>query len=114
MLTTSQWAPLCRGILARPPSSEKTTRSSTDSSETGHSDTDKAIVKRVQEIAEKKGWPMSHVALAWINRRITSPIIGFSSQERIDDVLGARGKTLSEDEEKVGLFADQMWKDLEH
>jgi aryl-alcohol dehydrogenase-like predicted oxidoreductase len=54
----------------------------------------------VQEIAEKKDWKMAHVALAWINKRISSPIIGFSSEERMDEALGANGKTLTEEEEK--------------
>ena len=43
---------------------------------------------------------MSHVALAWLNRRISSPIIGFSSVERIDEALEVRGKTLTAEEEK--------------
>jgi len=43
---------------------------------------------------------MSQVALAWINKRIASPIIGFSSVERMDEALGVRGKTLTEEEEK--------------
>jgi len=43
---------------------------------------------------------MSHVGLAWINRRVASPIIGFSSVERIDEALDMRGKTLTEEEEK--------------
>lgn len=94
------WAPLCRGILARPPSAEKTERSATDKSQTGYSDVDQEIVKRVQEIAEKKGWKMAHVALAWLNKRVASPIIGFSSVERIDEALDIRGKTLTDDEEK--------------
>lgn len=54
----------------------------------------------MQELAEKKGWTMSHVALAWINKRITSPIIGFSSVERMDEACEARGKRLTEEEEK--------------
>ena len=66
-------------------------------------------IKRVQELAEKKGWKMSHVALAWINKRITSPIIGFSSVERIDETLGARGKTLTEEEEK---YLEELYKPL--
>lgn len=57
-------------------------------------------IKRVQELAEKKGWKMSQVALAWINKRVSSPIIGFSSVERIDEAIGVRGKTLTEEEEK--------------
>jgi aryl-alcohol dehydrogenase-like predicted oxidoreductase len=58
-----------------------------------------SIVKRVQEVAEKKGWKMGQVALAWINKRVSSPIIGFTNVEEMDEALGARGKILSEDEE---------------
>lgn len=58
-----------------------------------------SIVRRVQEVAEKKGWKMGQVALAWINKRVSSPIIGFTSVEEMDEALGARGKVLSEDEE---------------
>ncbi len=54
----------------------------------------------MQELAEKKGWKMSQVALAWINKRISSPIIGFSSVDRIDEAIEVRGKTLTEEEEK--------------
>lgn len=43
---------------------------------------------------------MSHVALAWTNKRISSPIIGFSSVERMDEALDANGKELTEEEEK--------------
>jgi len=54
----------------------------------------------VEEIAKERGWKMSHVALAWINKRISSPIIGFSSIARIDEAIAVRGKTLTEEEEK--------------
>jgi aryl-alcohol dehydrogenase-like predicted oxidoreductase len=96
------WAPLCRGILARPPVDEKadTTRAEGDTSQTGYSEVDKKIVRRVEEIAEKKGWKMSHVALAWICKRVASPIIGFSSVERIEEGIDVRGKELTEEEEK--------------
>jgi aryl-alcohol dehydrogenase-like predicted oxidoreductase len=43
---------------------------------------------------------MSHVALAWINKRVSSPIIGFSSVARMEEALDARGKELTEEEEK--------------
>lgn len=66
----------------------------------GLSETDIAIIKRVQELAEKKDWKVSHVALAWINKRVSSPIIGFSSIERMDEAIEARGKMLTEEEEK--------------
>ena len=66
---------------------------------TGSSEEDHKTIERAHELAEKKGWKMSHVALAWINKRISSPIIGFSSVERLDEALDANGKELTEEEE---------------
>jgi aryl-alcohol dehydrogenase-like predicted oxidoreductase len=43
---------------------------------------------------------MSQIALAWINKRISSPIIGFSSVDRMDEAIEVRDKTLTEEEEK--------------
>lgn len=43
---------------------------------------------------------MSQVSLAWLNRRITAPIIGFSSVDRIEEALAARDKVLTEEEEE--------------
>ncbi|KAI9845347.1 MAG: hypothetical protein M1837_004969 [Sclerophora amabilis] len=99
------WSPLCRGILARPRSATgSTTRSASEKLKplftSGYGQPDENIIDRVQEIAEKKGWKMSNVALAWINKRTASPIIGFSSVERLDEALAARGKTLTEEEER--------------
>ncbi|KAE9377033.1 Aldo/keto reductase-like protein [Stipitochalara longipes BDJ] len=94
------WAPLCRGHLARPIEAFGTTTRSKPELEKGLTETDTKIIKRVQELAEKKGWKMSQVALAWINKRISSPIIGFSSVDRIDEAIEVRGKTLTEEEEK--------------
>ncbi|KAI1069422.1 hypothetical protein LB507_008613 [Fusarium sp. FIESC RH6] len=94
------WAPLCRGHLARPPKDfGSTDRSKGEKESSGElSDVDSKIIGRVMEIAEKKGWAMAEVALAWIEERVTSPIIGFSSIERIDQAVGARGKVLSKEE----------------
>ena len=102
---SAQWAPLSRGHLARPVSQlGTTTRSSGEkdspSSAIGHQDNDKQIIERVEELAKRHGWKMSVVALVWINKRITSPIIGFSSVERMDEALEARDKILTDEEEK--------------
>lgn len=43
---------------------------------------------------------MSHVALAWISENISSPIIGFSSEGRMDEALDVKGKTLTQEERK--------------
>lgn len=98
------WAPLCRGHLARPPSSFGSTKRSKEEKESspgshGTVEPDLTIIARVMEIAEKRGWPMAHVALAWINKRVASPIIGFSSIERMEQAISARGKVLTPEEE---------------
>ncbi|KAI9721565.1 MAG: hypothetical protein M1812_002327 [Candelaria pacifica] len=99
------WSPLCRGFLARPVAGTGSSkRGSTEKSKpmfaSGMGQPDEAIIDRVQELAEKKKWKMSQVALAWLNKRITSPIIGFSSIERVEEAIGVKGKTLSEEEER--------------
>ena len=96
------WAPLCRGHLARKPAEfGSTDRSSREEKgKTGQTPRDLEIIGRVVELAEKHGWEIAHVSLAWINKRVASPIIGFSSVERIEQALGAKGKVLSEEEEK--------------
>ena len=80
-------------MLARPPNPVKTERSATDRTQTGYSEVDGQIVKRVQEMADKNGWKMSHVALAWIGKRIASPVVGISSIERMEELLEVRGRT---------------------
>lgn len=99
-----QWAPLFRGHLARPLSSFGSTARSQPLAEKGMdqglTEADQKIIGRVEELAKKKGWKMSQVALAWANKRVASPIIGFSSVERIDEALETRGKKLTDEEEK--------------
>lgn len=91
------WAPLFRGHLARPLSSDSTTRSKTTSELTA---ADKEIIKRVDELASKKGWKMSQVALAWTIQKQTIPIVGFSNLARLDEAVEVKGKTLTDEEMK--------------
>ncbi|KAK3331894.1 NADP-dependent oxidoreductase domain-containing protein [Cercophora scortea] len=100
------WAPLCRGHLARRPAQFGTTARSKGEKAAqpgshGTVEPDLTIINRAVELADKHGWPISHVALAWINKRVTSPIIGFSSIQRIDEAISARGKVLDAQEEKL-------------
>ncbi|KAL8822668.1 MAG: hypothetical protein Q9191_006600 [Dirinaria sp. TL-2023a] len=105
------WAPLARGHLARPRSSfGSTNRSAGEKSAPLNpamvypppiTEVDTVIIGHVEEIARKRGWTMSQVALAWINSKVTSPIIGFSSVDRIEEALASRGKVLDEEEIKL-------------
>lgn len=99
------WAPLCRGHLARRPEVfGETARSKGEKNNQpgshGTVEPDLTIIQRAIEIADKHEWPISHVALAWINKRVTSPIIGFSSEKRLDEAVGVGKKELTEEEEK--------------
>ena len=96
------WAPLNSGWLSKPLGVE-TARSKVNVLFNGApQEVDKVIVSRVQEIAEKKGWKMSQVALAWVRQKGCIPIVGLSSTsiERLEEVCAVRGKKLTEDEMK--------------
>ncbi|EOD52306.1 hypothetical protein LEMA_P072910.1 [Neofusicoccum parvum] len=96
------WSPLASGRLARPPSrTVDTTRSAQGAIYAADNAAEsEEILRRAHCVAEARGWPMSHVALAWLNKRVTAPIIGFSSAARMDEALGARDKILGEMEEQ--------------
>lgn len=63
------WAPLYRGHLARPVGSATTARNDTAKQQgtkqdaENLSEADREIVRRVEELAGKKGWKMSQVSL---------------------------------------------------
>ncbi|CAI7632552.1 hypothetical protein PCG10_006801 [Penicillium crustosum] len=96
------WGPLAEGQLARPLNIRGTTTRSAGGDETPSSLRPESmeIINRVDELAKRKQWTMSQVTLAWQLKRVTSPIIGFSSVARIEDALSARGKELTAEEEK--------------
>lgn len=93
------WGPLAAGSLARPYHlTGSTTRSE---GKPALPEVDVTIIDKVEELAKKKEYKMSQVALAWLNHKgISSPIIGFSKVERMDEALGMKGKTLTDVEVK--------------
>lgn len=93
------WGPLCDGHLARPLGTETLRKELTKGSilERKHRPSDEMIISRVEEIAKKKGWKMSQVALVWSSMKITSPIVGINSISRLHDSI-LPGLTLSEEE----------------
>ena len=99
------WSPLARGRLARPWETEPTTgRAKTDAfgqflySKT--QETDRSIVDRVGQIAEAKGISRAQVALAWLLRKpgVTSPIIGATKPNHLEDAVAALTVELSSQE----------------
>lgn len=95
------WAPLAAGALARAPGTATTRSDSAKGTpfEMKLSESDHNIVLRVQELAEKKGVKMGQIALAWVASKVTSPIVGFSSLQRLVEGI-TTGITLTEEETK--------------
>ena len=75
------WSPLHGGDLAKPIDQGSARKDSAKGTfrEKKHSEADKAVIGRVEEIAKKRGWKMSEVALAWVDTKVSSPIVGCSS-----------------------------------
>jgi aryl-alcohol dehydrogenase-like predicted oxidoreductase len=90
------WSPLARGRLARPWEDAPTT-SRAESDEFGKTlyrsmvDSDRKVVERVGEVAAARGIPRAQVALAWMLHKpvVTSPIIGATKPQHLEDALAA-------------------------
>ena len=70
---------LLGGVLARPLDAETTARAEATKGtpfERKLQESDITVLGRVEELAKKRGWAMSEVALAWTCAKITGPIVG--------------------------------------
>ena len=99
------FSPLARGFVAgnrRKQDLGDTVRAKTDefSRWQYYHDADFSIVDRVTEIARKRGVPNAQVALAWVLDQpgITSPIIGATNLNYLDDAVAALELKLEEAE----------------
>jgi 1-deoxyxylulose-5-phosphate synthase len=98
------YSPLASGRLTRDWSSESTVRSETDqiakSKYDATADTDRQVIERVAELADKHEVPRVHIALAWLLQKkpVTAPIIGATKITHLEAAVGALSVTLAEDE----------------
>jgi aryl-alcohol dehydrogenase-like predicted oxidoreductase len=99
------WSPLARGFLAgnrRKEGFGETVRSKTDPYAHGmyYQPSDFGVVDRVGEIARARGVPNAQVALAWILAQpgVTSPIVGASKMQHLEDAVAALSLKLDERE----------------
>jgi aryl-alcohol dehydrogenase-like predicted oxidoreductase len=94
------YTPLAKGRLARP-WGEQTQRFDVDPvGRRFDIDSDRPIVDAVQKIAEARGIPMAHVALAWVlkNPVVTAPIVGPTKPHHLPDAVAALEVHLTDDE----------------
>jgi aryl-alcohol dehydrogenase-like predicted oxidoreductase len=99
------WSPLARGRLTRPWETEpSTSRAATDEMMdklyAKTQDADRQVVDRVGEIAKARGVPRAQVALAWLLSKpvVTSPIIGATKPQHLEDAVSALAIKLTPEE----------------
>jgi len=86
------WSPLARGKLARRIADQKSTvRAASDRMQVPLSQADEQIITRVWEVADKLKVTGSQVALAWLWTKpaVSSPILGISSEDHLNDLVSA-------------------------
>ena len=97
------WSPLARGRLTRP-LAESSSRQETDPVGKNLYDAaqaaDAKVAEKVGMVAKARGVPRAQIALAWVlrNGAVTSPIIGASKAEHLDDAVAALAIKLTDEE----------------
>ena len=102
-VSLTPYSPLAAGRLSRLEWQTNTLRSKTDKTAVAKYDStqqiDMNIVKRVNEIAQKYAVTMTQVALAWqFAKGVTSPIIGATKTQYLDDAVGALKVSLTKED----------------
>lgn len=102
------WSPLARGFLAGNRTKENwgsTTRAKSDdfAQNMYYEDSDFEVVKRVSEIAGKRGLPNAQVAMAWLLAQpgVSAPIIGATKMQHLEDAVAALSVKLTDEELKA-------------
>ena len=59
---------------------------------------DGKIIRRVEELAEKRGVSMTEISLAWLLTKVTSPVVGATKLSHVDGAVKAVDLDLTPDE----------------
>jgi aryl-alcohol dehydrogenase-like predicted oxidoreductase len=95
------WSPLARGLLARPLGNAESVRAQNDRLANKWNETaNPEIVKRLEELATKKGVSMAVLATSWVLHKGCWPILGLNKVERIEEAVTALKVKLTDDEMK--------------
>ena len=97
------WSPLAKGRLTREPGTQ-TNRSEHDPAGKRffplENQSDLEVIRRVGQLAEKRGLPRAQIALAWLLSKpyVTAPIVGSTKESHIESAVGALSVQLTRDE----------------
>jgi len=97
------YSPLGKGRLTRP-WGQQTARSERDAvARSFDSDVDEPVVDAVQQVAEQRGVPMAHVALAWVLSKpvVASAVVGATKPAHLADAAAALELRLSDEEVRL-------------
>ncbi|KAJ6514900.1 Aldo/keto reductase [Mycena vitilis] len=97
------WSPLARGALTRPLENQNTKRGGSDAippSLYTEPEAGKKVVKRVEEVAKKRGISMAQVSVAWALSKegVSAPIVGTTSLANLADAIAGARIKLTEEE----------------
>jgi len=101
------WSPLARGRLTREAGAASTSRAELDQYQktlyAAAEQADRAVIDAVGAVAAARGVPRAQVALAWLLAKpgVTSPIIGATKPEQLDDAVAALNLQLGPEEIKL-------------
>ena len=100
-IALTPYSALASGRLSRRPG-ETTKRFSEDSyarfKYDATAEADGKIIRRVEELAEKRGVSMTEISLAWLLTRTDSPVVGVTKLSHVEGAIKAVDLKLSEEE----------------
>lgn len=102
-IASTPYSPLASGRLARD-LAETTTRYSTDAIAKSKYDataqSDRLVIERVAEVADKQGVPRAHISLAWLLHKapIVAPVIGATKLSHLESAVDSLAVKLSAEE----------------
>jgi aryl-alcohol dehydrogenase-like predicted oxidoreductase len=97
------YSPLGKGRLTGP-WGQQTARSERDAvARSFDSDVDEPVVDAVQQVAEQRGVPMAHVALAWVLSKpvVASAVVSATKPAHLADAAAALALSLSDEEVRL-------------
>jgi aryl-alcohol dehydrogenase-like predicted oxidoreductase len=97
------WSPMARGRLTRDWNATSERQETDEFGKTLYTKTleaDRLVIERVADVAKTRGVPRAQVALAWVLQKpeVTSPIIGASKAQHLDDAVASLSLKLTPEE----------------